>query len=90
MEFLIIGGAHIGLLSNTSNITNDDRLHALYIQHGNQVRRLLVFDVLNLMLHLPELFLLGANEVLPPSRALLRARNLAIHLCHELMAILPF
>src|SRR6266436_8535459 len=67
MEFLIVGGANIHVLSDMPDIANDHGLHALCMQCGNKMRGLLVLDIPNLMLEFPELFLLGTNEFLPPT-----------------------
>jgi hypothetical protein len=59
---LILHCAFVVVLTNISNIPDDDRLHALSIQCGNQMRRLFMFDVLNLVFEFLQLFFLRANE----------------------------
>ncbi len=58
MQALVIGGADIQVLANIAHITNHHGLHALLIQRGNQMRGLLVLDIIHLELYLLELFLL--------------------------------
>jgi hypothetical protein len=89
MEFLVILGANIQVLSDIPNIANHNRLDALLVQRRDQVGCLLVFDILNLMLELLELLLLRLDEFLSSTRAFLLPINLLAEMLAELIAILP-
>lgn len=67
MEFLIILGANIQILPDIAHIANDYHLHALMIEHGNQMGGLLMLDILDLMFDFPELPLFGSRELLAPT-----------------------
>lgn len=62
MQFLVIRRANIQVLPDITHIANDHRLHTLLIQCGSQNRRLLVFDILDLVGDLLELLLFRENE----------------------------
>jgi hypothetical protein len=58
VDFLVVGVTNIGLLPEIAHIANDQRSDASLIERRYQARGLLVFDLLDLMLNLLELFLL--------------------------------
>jgi len=63
MQFLIIG-AHIEFLTNIVHIANTQRVHALFIQRGNEMRGLLVLTIPDVMVLVPQLFLLRVDQFL--------------------------
>ncbi len=89
MDFLVVGGANIIGLPDVSNITDHQGLDALFTQRRDKSARGFVFDILNLMFDLPQLLLLGLDELLTTARASLEPRNLAIQIGDKLVAILP-
>ena len=90
MQLLVGCGTHIQILANRAHIANDQLLDALLVQRVDQIAGLLVFNLLNLMLELAQPFLLGADQFPAALASLLAAGNLRVHLCHELVAVLPF
>ena len=89
VQFLVIGGANIGVLPDSSHIANHHGLHALSVQRGNEPCGLLVFDIGYLLFQFPQLFVFGTNELLAPAGAFLAPADALVHMLDELVAILP-
>ncbi len=89
MNFLVIGGANIVLLSDIAHVANDHGLHALSIQRGNKSRCLLVFDILDLIAQLSQLFVFRSNELLSSAGTLLLPVDLFRKMFQKFVAILP-
>src|SRR5947209_990940 len=90
VQLLVGFGAHIQVLTDRAHIANDQLLDALLVQRVDQIAGLLVFDLLDLMLEFAQPFLLGTDQFPAPLASLFAAGNLRVHLCHELVAVLPF
>ena len=89
VQLLVGFGTHIQLLADRAHIANDQPLDALLVQRVDQIAGLLVFDLPDLMLELAQPFLLGAHQFSAPLASPLAAGNLRVHLCQELVAVLP-
>ena len=63
VQLLIRLGANIQMVPNILDITDDHRLHALFVERGDQLRGLLMFDILDLVLDFLQLLLFGRNEL---------------------------
>jgi hypothetical protein len=71
MDFLVIGGADIGVLADSAHVSDHDGLDALFIQRRDKSARGFMLDILDLMFDLSELFLLGLDQLLAPFTALM-------------------
>ena len=88
MDLLVIFGANIVVLPNVSHVAYDDRLHALLIQRGNQLCRLLVLDILDLVFQFPQLLVFGLDQFFTPTGAFLAPTDLLVQMLYQLITIL--
>jgi hypothetical protein len=66
VQLLIILGAYIEVLPDSAHIANDERLHTICVECGYQCTRLLMFDISDLVLEFPEVFLFRFDQFLAP------------------------
>ena len=91
VNLLIVLGANIRIMPQIAHIADDQRSDASLVERRYQVRRLLVFQVSNLLSDLLELPLLGADDSLAPLRPLLHASiNAGVEHRLELVPVLDF
>jgi hypothetical protein len=90
MNFLVGGMSNIVVHANVSHIPDGQRSHACLMQRGDESGRLFVLHIPDLVLELPQLFLLRANQPLPLTRAFLLAVDPGLQGGLELVLVLPF
>ena len=73
VDLLVVRMSNIRRLSEISHIANDQRSHACLLQRGDELARLLVLDLFDLLLDLLELLFLRADHPLAPLAAFLHA-----------------
>jgi len=71
MQFLIVGRANIQVFTDRANISDHQPLHPFSLQRADQFTGELMFDILDLVLHFSQLFLLCANKLFASLGALL-------------------
>ena len=64
VQFLIVLGANIHVLSNSSHITDCQRLHPVSVEGGNKLCRGFVLNIFDLMCDFPKLLLLRCDQFL--------------------------
>ncbi len=78
MQFLIVGRANIQVFADRANIPDHQPLHPFSLQRADQFAGEFMFDILDLVLHFFQLFLLCANELFAALGALLFSGDPAI------------
>ena len=78
MQFLIVGRANIQVGADRANVSDHQPLHPFSLQSADQFAGEFMFDILDLVLHFSQLFLLGANELFASLGAWLFAGDSAI------------
>jgi hypothetical protein len=90
MDLLVGLSTNIVVLSDIAHIAYDHGLHALLIQRANKSCCLFVFNISDLVLEFPQLFLFRLDQFLSSTGAFLAPTDSLVQVLGELVTILPF